>query len=75
MIPEQSIVDRKIHGAIELTQIIMLELEILKHEFQLDSKAKNSSQARSIDRIMGHTTNTARLLNEIKKECHSQMTS
>lgn len=75
MITELSLIDKKIHGVIELTQIMMLELEILKHELQMDSKAENTSQIISIDRIIAHTTNTANLLNEIKKECHSQLSS
>ena len=75
MIPEQSLVDKKIHGAIELTQIIMLELELLKHGLNIDSKTDNTTQISSIDRIMNHTTNAARLLNEIKKECHNQFSA
>ena len=73
MMPKQTLVDKKIHGAIELTQIIMLELEILRNELRMDSQLGNIALIESIDGIMGHTTDTARTLNEIKKEFHSQL--
>jgi len=74
LVPEQSIIEKKTHGAIELDQIIVLELEILK-----DQLSKNVSQIdvpeiiAVLDRVLVHASNLGDLLAEIRRDYRTNL--
>ena len=65
---EETIIEKKVHGAIELQQIITLELEIMGQEIDLNHDLDPVKLREAITRLVGYASNTASLLKEIRIE-------
>ena len=67
-ISEETIIEKKVHQAIELQQIIALELEIVGQEYDTTHEIDPAKLKESIDRLVRFTEATASVLREIRLE-------
>jgi FtsZ-binding cell division protein ZapB len=64
------VLDRKIHKAIELDQLILLEIELLQEK---KGKDLDLETAEAYEAVVSRTTEIGQTLQEIRKKLHSDL--
>ncbi|MHB1907280.1 MAG: hypothetical protein ACYCQJ_00255 [Nitrososphaerales archaeon] len=65
-----STIDRKIHKAIELDQLIILQVELLQQEL---IESKNVESGEALEAVVSRTAEIGKLLQEIRKKLHEEL--
>ena len=64
------VIDRKIHKAIELDQLIILQVELLQQEL---IESKNAESGEALEAVVSRAAEIGSLLQEIRKKLHEEL--